>query len=172
MVPLTAAQILWINLMTDGLPALALAFDRTPAVMRQRPRPLREPLLDRPSLRFVAAAGTMKALLGLALLGLIPRFGYDLDNARAATFHFMAIGQLLMTYPARRTATQPLANPALHAAVAAGILLQMGAASWPLTARLLGNAAITNVLWLAVVALALAAWALSHAIAAVVWRTR
>ena len=43
MLPLTAAQILWINLMTDGLPALALAFDRTPGVMQQKPRPADSP---------------------------------------------------------------------------------------------------------------------------------
>ena len=49
MLPLTAAQILWINLLTDGLPALALAFDRTPGVMQQPPRPADSPLLDRPS---------------------------------------------------------------------------------------------------------------------------
>ena len=75
MVPLTAAQILWINLLTDGLPALALAFDRTPGVMQHKPRPADSPLLDRPSVRFVAGVGTMKALLALAVLGLVPMVG-------------------------------------------------------------------------------------------------
>src|SRR5687768_6452811 len=55
MLPLTAVQILWINLMTDGTPALALAFDRTPGVMQQPPRTADSPLLDRPSVRFVVA---------------------------------------------------------------------------------------------------------------------
>src|SRR5688500_10463542 len=115
LVPLTAAQILWINLMTDGLPALALAFDRTPGVMEQPPRPADAPLLDRPSLRFVLTVGSMKALLALGVLGLVPRLGYDQDVARATAFHFMAVGQLLMTYPSRHTTTRPLANMYLHA---------------------------------------------------------
>ena len=114
LLPLTAAQILWINLITDGLPALALAFDRTPGVMQQAPRPPQSPLLDRPSVRFVIGAGTLKALLALGLLGLVPRLGYDLDAARATAFHFMAIGQLLFTYPARHTWTHPLPNRYLH----------------------------------------------------------
>jgi Ca2+-transporting ATPase len=172
MVPLTAAQILWINLMTDGLPALALALDRTPGVMAERPRPMSEPLLDTPSLRFVIGAGAMKAVLALALLGLVPRFGYTLETARAATFHFMAVGQLLMTYPARRTRAQPLANPALHAAVALGILVQAGTAWWPPAALLLGNASVPSELWMAIGALAVVALALSHVIAAAVWRQR
>jgi Ca2+-transporting ATPase len=69
LLPLTAAQILWINLVTDGLPALALAFDRTPGVMQQPPRPPESPLLDRASVRFVVGAGTMKALVALGVLG-------------------------------------------------------------------------------------------------------
>jgi P-type Ca2+ transporter type 2C len=97
MLPLTAAQILWINLMTDGVPALALAFDRTPGVMQQPPRPANSPLLDRPSVRFVVAAGSMKAVLALAVLGVLPLFGYSLDVTRAAAFHFMAVGQLFLT---------------------------------------------------------------------------
>ena len=147
LLPLTAAQILWINLMTDGLPALALAFDRTPGVMQQPPRPPGSPLLDRPSVRFVVAAGSMKAVLALGVLGLVPWLGYDLDVARAVAFHFMAIGQLLLTYPSRHTWMRPLPNRYLHAAVIAGIGIQFAAAWWPLSASFLGNAGIPLELW-------------------------
>jgi Ca2+-transporting ATPase len=170
MLPLTAVQILWINLLTDGLPALVLAFDRTPDVMRHPPRPADAPLLDRPSTRFIASIGVMKAMLALALLGLIPRFGYDLEVTRAVAFHFMAVGQLVMTYPSRHTSTRPLANWYLHAAVLTGVGIQVAAASVPLAATLLGNAAIPIELWGAVFGAALVAWSLAEASSRFVWR--
>jgi Ca2+-transporting ATPase len=170
MLPLTAAQILWINLTTDGLPALALAFDRTPGVMRQPPRPAESPLLDRPSARFVISVGATKAVLALGILGLVPRLGYDLDAARATAFHFMAIGQLLLTYPSRHTWTRPLGNPYLHAAVLAGIGAQVAAALSPFAARLLGNAAIPMELWVLVFGGALLAWGLAETLSRLVWR--
>jgi Ca2+-transporting ATPase len=169
MLPLTAAQILWINLTTDGLPALALAFDRTPGVMQQPPRPADSPLLDRPSTRFVVAAGAMKASLALAVLGLVPEFGYELEVARASAFHFMAIGQLLLTYPSRHTRTMPLPNRFLHAAVVTGILIQIATAAIPFSAELLGNAAIPGELWILVFGAAFIAWGLAEAIARFVW---
>jgi Ca2+-transporting ATPase len=172
LVPLTAAQILWINLMTDGIPALALAFDRTPGVMKQPPRPADAPLLDKPSLRFVVAVGAVKATLALGLLGLVPLLGYSTDVARAVTFHFMAVGQLLMTYPSRHTWTAPLPNPYLHAAVATGIAIQLAAAWLPFSARLLGNAAIPPLLWSVVFASALLTWGLAEVVSRLVWRAR
>lgn len=170
MLPLTAAQILWINLMTDGIPALALAFDRTPGVMRQPPRPAHAPLLDRPSVRFVVAAGIMKAMLALSVLGLLPLFGYSLDVTRAAAFHFMAVGQLFLVYPSRHTWMRPLPNRYLHAAVIAGVAIQFAAASLPFTSELLGNAAIPIELWGVVFGGALLAWGLAEACARVAWR--
>jgi Ca2+-transporting ATPase len=170
MVPLTAAQILWINLLTDGLPALALAFDRTPEVMRQPPRPLDSPLLDGPSARFVVRAGAMKAVLALGMLGVVPLLGYELEVARAGAFHFMAIGQLLLTYPSRYTWAKPASNSYLHLAVLVGISIQVVAASMPLTANLLGNAALPFELWMLVTGAALVAWALADTIARLTWR--
>jgi Ca2+-transporting ATPase len=170
MVPLTAAQILWINLLTDGLPALALAFDRTPGVMQQKPRPADSPLLDRASVQFVVGVGTMKALLALAVLGLVPMFGYSLEVTRAVAFHFMAIGQLFLTYPSRHTWMRPLANPYLHAAVAGGVAIQYAAASVPFASNMLGNAAIPVELWAVVFGGAFVAWGMSEVISRVVWR--
>jgi Ca2+-transporting ATPase len=68
-------QILRINLLTDRIPALALAFDRTPGVMGQPPRPASSPLLDRPSIRCVVGMGSLKAALALSLLGVLPLSG-------------------------------------------------------------------------------------------------
>ena len=112
----------------------------------------------------------MKAALALAVLGLVPRLGYDLTVARAAAFHFMAIGQLLLTYPARHTGTRPLANPFLHAAVLAGLSVQIAAASLSWTAGLLGNARLPAELWAFVFSAALLAWAVAETISRLVWR--
>lgn len=169
LVPLTAAQILWINLMTDGLPALVLAFDRTPGVMRQPPRPATAPLLDPPSVRFVVAAGTMKAVLALGVLGLVPWLGYSTEVARAVAFHVMAVGQLLLTYPSRHTWARPLSNMYLHATVIAGIGIQVTAAWLPFSANLLGNAGIPFELWALVFAGAFLAWSLAETFSRLAW---
>jgi Ca2+-transporting ATPase len=170
MLPLTAVQILWINLLTDGVPALALAFDHTPGVMRQPPRAANAPLLDAPSVRFVAAAAGMEAVIALVVLGLVPWLGYSLDVARAVTFNFMAIGQLLLTYPSRRTRMRPLPNRYLHAAVIAGIAIQISAATMPFLSHLLGHAAIPPALWGIVFGGALLAWELAEACSGFAWR--
>jgi P-type Ca2+ transporter type 2C len=171
LLPLTAAQILWINLVTDGLPALALALDRTPGVMRQAPRPTDAPLLDRPSLRFIVGAGVMKALLALGVLGLVPALGYGASEARMAAFHFMAIGQLLLTYPARHTWTRPLPNPYLHAAVIGGIAIQVLSGFYPVTVALVGGVQLPPDLWLLVAIGAGLAWALAESWSRFVWRS-
>lgn len=172
LLPLTAAQILWINLVTDGLPALALAFDRTPGVMQLPPRPPQSPLLDRASLRFVVGVGTIKALLALAVLGAVPRLGYDLDAARSTAFHFMAVGQLLLTYPARHTWLHPRPNRYLHAAVLGGIAIQVATAWLPFVSDLLGSAAIPAPLWGVVFGMAGVSWLLAEGVSRLAWRNK
>ena len=125
LLPLTASQLLWANVVTDGPPALALGLDRDQSVLRQRPRDPKLPLLDSQSLRFILATGTFKALIGGTLLVSLPYFGYSLTSTRTLLFLYMTIGQLMFAYPARRVVGKPQTNIALHLAVILGIGLQL-----------------------------------------------
>ena len=63
-VPLLATQLLWINLITDTLPAVALGMDPgDPAVMKEKPRTINE--------NFFSHGGTRKILIGGILIGLL-----------------------------------------------------------------------------------------------------
>ena len=73
--PLTAIQLLWLNLATDGAPALALALEKEePGIMSRPPRPTDEPIVDRRMLRgfliqSTALAGSVLGIFMLALRG-------------------------------------------------------------------------------------------------------
>src|SRR4029079_1711071 len=91
-------------------------------------------------------------------------------TARAAVFHFMAIGQLFFIYPARHARVRPLPNSYVHAAVAVGIVIQVAVAGLASSARLLGNSFLPLPLWGVVAVAAGLSWAVAEGIAAIVWR--
>jgi Ca2+-transporting ATPase len=171
LLPLTAAQLLWINLMTDSAPALALGMDRNPGVMTRGPRNPRSPLLDRPSLRFVLMSGSLKALVACGLLGLLPvALAATTDLTRTAVFLFMAAGQLLFAYPARHTDLTPLPNRMLHLAVALGFLAQALVVWVAPLRRALGTVPLTAPVGVWVGVSVLLAWALATATRRSIWR--
>lgn len=125
LLPLTAVQMLWINIVTDGPPALALGFDRNPDAMRFNPRPPRTPLLDRQAIRFIVSSATVKVFFSGSLLVIAPMIGYTVIATRTVVFMFESVAELIMSYPSRRISAPPARNPLLHVAVFGGIALQL-----------------------------------------------
>lgn len=136
--PLLAVQILWLNLVTDGLPALALGVEGPEGgLMHREPRPPAEPLI--PPRMAVAIIGHGVLLAAAALTGfhLVYQGGAgDLDRARVVAFCVMGLAQLFYAFAARsRTATcfalGLFSNPYLLVATAASALLQLGVVLLP-----------------------------------------
>jgi Ca2+-transporting ATPase len=138
LLPLTALQILWINFLGDGPPALALALDRGQDALLDAPRSPRAPLLDGVGLRFVASDGLLKGGLGLGLLVLLPALGQDAVTTASAAFLYEGVAKLLSMFPARRLRGRLLYNPWVWAATVASIGLQLACVLLPSLRRVMG----------------------------------
>ncbi len=107
--PLTAIQLLWLNLLTDGAPALALGIEKgDPDIMDRPPRPQNEPIIDsvlRAQLIVQTIAKTAVTLIGYfsiynpALTGAAAE--QNLMEARSVAFTVLAFSELLRAYSAR-----------------------------------------------------------------------
>ncbi|MBC7173885.1 MAG: HAD-IC family P-type ATPase, partial [Polyangiaceae bacterium] len=129
--PLTALQILWINLVTDGLPALALVMDPSdPDALAKPPRSAGEPILGRREWRLVLATGALQGVVSLSVFLFALREG-DLLNARNLAFSTLVFGELFRSFAARSSTRTfwemgPFTNVRLVAVVAITALLQIG----------------------------------------------
>ena len=133
--PLLATQILWINLVTDGPPALALGVDPAdPGIMNEPPRPRGEGVITRrmwAGILFtgaVMAAGTLLVLDASLPGGLIDGTG-DLPYAQTMTFTTLTLFQLFNVFNARsdeRSAFRGMfSNGWLLVAIGVSLLLQV-----------------------------------------------
>jgi Ca2+-transporting ATPase len=100
--PLLPIQLLWINLVTDGLPALALATDPPdPDVLSRPPRHPQAQLIDGEFLRTTAMIGGLTALVTLGAFALEHYNGASLDQARNAAFTVLVFSELFRSFGAR-----------------------------------------------------------------------
>lgn len=99
--PLLPIQILWINFVTDGPPALALGFDKASATLMRTPPRRGLSLLNKDSLRFIMTGGIVISLLCLVAF----YFTYKtmgIDASRSVTFTLMVVLQMMLPFIMRR----------------------------------------------------------------------
>ncbi|WP_411280485.1 cation-translocating P-type ATPase [Gemmatimonas sp.] len=162
--PLLATQLLWINLITDSGPALAMGVD--PAgddLMARKPRQLNERLIDGRMWSSVIQTGLVIAVLTLLTMdfylpsGLIPGAG-DLTTARTAGFTVLVFASLFTCFTARSDTTSALAglfaNHWLWGAVALSVLLQVAVVHVPFLNIAFGTAPLALDQWLVCAAMA------------------
>jgi Ca2+-transporting ATPase len=100
--PLTAIQILMLNLVTDGAPALALATEKgDPHIMRQRPRPPDEPIINRFMRVGIAVQAVAITAVVLAAYAIGRSSSQHLEFAETMAFATLTLSELLRAFTAR-----------------------------------------------------------------------
>ena len=162
--PLLATQILWINLLTDSAPALALGVDpQSEDVMSWRPRSLSDRVIDARMWATVFRGGAVMAAVTLLTLdrylpgGLIEG-DRDLTNARTAAFTVLVLAQLFNAFASRSSIVSAgrglFANRWLWGAVALSLALQVAVVHVPFLSAAFGTSPLDPGQWLFAVAMA------------------
>jgi Ca2+-transporting ATPase len=147
--PLLPIQLLWINLVTDGLPALALATDPIdPGVLTRPPRRPEAQLVDWDFFTRIVLVGCLTAGVALSAFAYEWYIDNNLADARDAAFSALVIAELLRAFGARsdtRTVWQMglLSNMQLFVIVMASFALQLAIHHLPALQALFGTAPIS-----------------------------
>ncbi|MCI0503673.1 cation-translocating P-type ATPase [Candidatus Micrarchaeota archaeon] len=134
--PKIAIQLLWINLVTDGMPALALGID-PPAndIMRRKPRRKGERMIDAETIYFMVSIGISATIAILVVYAHLLSFG-NAPLAQTVLFITFILMEMLIVYAVRWRYGKGVAGVAsnkwLHIAVFLSILLAFAAITPPL----------------------------------------
>ncbi len=156
--PFTAIAILWVNIIMDGPPAMALGVDRPSGdIMRRRPRPVGERILTRSRWVAVGLSAVVMALGTLAVLEWAPGPEPEAGTASVAgtmaftTFVLFQFFNILNARSDTRSAfhAETFANRWLWLSLAAVVVLQVGVVHWEPMQSLFDTTSISAAQWLA-----------------------
>jgi len=152
--PILATQILWVNLIDDGFPSLALTIEKGDAnVMKQKPIKPTQGLIDFKIKTLIAAISVVVGIFSILMFKLITSGTGDLGLARSTVFTLMGVSSLLYVYSCK-SLTKPIwavkvfDNKYLNTAVALGLVAQISAIYLPFLQRLLHTKPLGITQWL------------------------
>ena len=157
--PLSAVQILYVNLATDGLPALALAVDPPDAdLMRRRPRNPRTGIFTRPVVTLMTVGGAWSTVVNLGLFVWARRSGRSDAEAMTMTFVSLVLIQFFKAYNFRSdrhsVLNRPFANKWLNLAIIWELCLLILIVHVPFLHAPFGTFSLPPIDWAIVIALA------------------
>jgi Ca2+-transporting ATPase len=156
--PLFAVQLLWVNLTTDGLPALALGVDPSdPNIMKRRPRSPHESLFTQPIKSLIFGTSVMMAAI------LLPTFNWAYQNkglpyAQTMIFTTLVMFEMFNAFNCRSERESllkigPFSNRWLVVAVAISILMQLTVIYIPSFRMVFDTVALSITDWLIIIPL-------------------
>jgi P-type Ca2+ transporter type 2C len=157
--PLTAVQILYVNLATDGLPALALAIDPPEDdLMKRPPRDPRTGIFTRPVVALMLVGGLWSAAVNLGLFVWALNSGRVVQEAMTMTFVSLVLIQFFKAYNFRSdrhsVLRRPFANKWLNIAILWELIMLGLILYVPFLERIFGTFELTLRDWLIIVAAA------------------
>ncbi len=159
--PVTAVQVLWVNMVITVTLALALAFEPAEAdVMQRPPRPPAEPLITATMFAHIVYVTALVTGVTFWMFQWELGRGVTLEEARTAAVNTLVLAQLVYLFNSRRFVAPALArgglagNPVALWAALALVLLQMAFTYLPLMQRLFHTTSIGPEVWLRMALLA------------------
>jgi Ca2+-transporting ATPase len=157
--PLSAVQILYVNLATDGLPALALAVDPPEAdLMRRKPRDPRTGIFTRPVITLMLLGGLWSAAVNVGLFTWVLNSGRSIEEAMTMTFVSLVLIQFFKAYNFRSDRNSVLSRPFANKWLNLAILWELGLLALviylPVLQTPFGTFGLPLIDWVIVVALA------------------
>jgi magnesium-transporting ATPase (P-type) len=147
--PITAVQILWVNLITAVTLGLALAFEPTePGTMRRPPRPRDEPLLTGELVWYIVMVSTLFALAVFGVFSWAQKAGYSLELARTMAMNTLVVLEIFQLFFIRHMHGTSLtwaavrATPIVWACVLIVVAAQLAVTYLPLLQAVFGTAPV------------------------------
>jgi Ca2+-transporting ATPase len=157
--PLSAVQILYVNLATDGLPALALSVDPPDAdLMETPPRNASRGIFTRPVVTLMSVGGVWSGIVNLGVFTATRALGGTVEEAMAHTFVSLVLIQFFKAYSfrsdRRSILDDPFANRWLNLAVSWEVLLLAAIMYVPFLQDAFGTSALSAYEWLVLLCVA------------------